>query len=391
MTMNFKEIDDTYVAHTYKRFPLLITSGKGSYVFDDKGKAYLDLTAGIGVNSLGYGYEPLIHGIEKQAEKLIHISNLFYNEQILELAPKMVKRTHMKKVFFQNSGAESNEGAIKVAHKYANDNYQGQRDTILTLVNSFHGRTMETLMATGQDVFHQHFDPFPMGFDYIVANSIDSLHEKVNEHTAAIMLEMIQGEGGVNDLDKAFVAEVQKVCDEKDILLIIDEVQTGIGRTGTFFAYEQFGVHPDIVTFAKGIAGGIPMGGVLLGEKVEDTLDYGLHGSTFAGNPLACAAANVVMDTITPTFLQNVKCKGKHLKARLDAMDKVKSATGLGLMVGVELADGIDVQDVVAKAREKGVLFLTAKTKIRLLPPLTISRSEIDLAMDTLNEILEEM
>ncbi|MGI6067706.1 aspartate aminotransferase family protein [Absicoccus porci] len=389
--MNFKEIDDTYVAHTYKRFPLLITSGKGSYVFDDTGKAYLDLTAGIGVNSLGYGYEPLIHGIEKQAEKLIHISNLFYNEPLLELAPKLVKRTHMKKVFFQNSGAEANEGAIKVAHKYANDHYHGQRDTILTLVNSFHGRTMETLMATGQDVFHHHFDPFPLGFDYIVANSIDSLHEKVNDHTAAIMMEMIQGEGGVNDLDKTFVTEVQKVCDEKDILLIIDEVQTGIGRTGTFFAYEQFGIHPDIVSFAKGIAGGIPMGGVLLSDKVENTLNYGEHGSTFAGNPLACAAANVVLDTITPTFLQNVKCKGKHLKARLEAIDKVKSVTGLGLMVGVELADGIQVQDVISKARENGVLFLTAKNKIRLLPPLTISRSEIDIAMDVLEKILEDM
>ena len=322
MMNKYKEIDDQYIAHCYARFPICIKSGQGAYVFDTEGKKYLDFTAGIGVNGLGYAYQPWVQAVQKQAANLAHISNLFYNEPVLELAQKLVKRTGMSRVFFQNSGAESNEGAIKVAHKYANDTYHGQRNEILTLVNSFHGRTMETLVATGQDVFHQKFDPFPTGFDYVVANSIESLEAKVNEHTEAIMMEMVQGEGGVNALDPAFVQKVQEICDAKDILLIIDEVQTGIGRTGTFFAYEQYGIHPDIVSFAKGIANGIPMGGVLLSEKVKDVINYGDHGSTFAGNPLAAAAANVVMDTMTPTFLEEVKEKLMEVKLVRDELNE---------------------------------------------------------------------
>lgn len=390
MMNKYKEIDDQYIAHCYARFPICIKSGQGAYVFDTEGKKYLDFTAGIGVNGLGYAYQPWVQAVQKQAANLVHISNLFYNEPVLELAQKLVKRTGMSRVFFQNSGAESNEGAIKVAHKYANDTYHGQRNEILTLVNSFHGRTMETLVATGQDVFHQKFDPFPTGFDYVVANSIESLEAKVNEHTEAIMMEMVQGEGGVNALDPAFVQKVQEICDAKDILLIIDEVQTGIGRTGTFFAYEQYGIHPDIVSFAKGIANGIPMGGVLLSEKVKDVINYGDHGSTFAGNPLAAAAANVVMDTMTPTFLEEVKEKGQLIKTSIEKMPHVKSVTGLGMMIGVEL-DGLDAKEVLAQCRDKGVLFLTAKTKIRMLPPLIMTTSEIQEGMKVLQSVLEEM
>lgn len=385
---NFKEIDDKYVAHTYARFPICIKYGEGAYVYDTDLKKYLDFTAGIGVNCLGYAYQPWVCAIQKQASQLAHISNLFYNEPMLQVAEKLVKRTHMNKVFFQNSGAESNEGAIKVAHKYANDHYHGQRNEILTLVNSFHGRTMETLVATGQDAFHDKFGPFPMGFNYVTANDIDDLYEKVNDHTAAIMIEVVQGESGVNPLNHDFVSEIQKVCDEKDILFIVDEVQSGIGRTGTFFAYEQYGVHPDIVTFAKGIANGIPMGGVLLGEKVENTLSYGDHGSTFAGNPLACAGANVVLDAMTPIFLEDVKKKGELLKHRMEKMPHVKAVTGLGMMIGVAF-DDLDVADVLTKTRENGVLFLRAKNKLRLLPPLIMSHGEINTGMDVLENVLK--
>lgn len=387
---NYKEIDDTYLAHTYARFPICIKYGEGSHVYDTDASKYLDFTAGIGVNSLGYGYQPWVSAIQEQVAGLAHISNLFYNEPMLQVAEKLVKLSHMKKVFFQNSGAEANEGAIKVAHKYANDHYHGRRDEILTLVNSFHGRTMETLVATGQDAFHQKFDPFPGGFDYVIADSIDHLYEKVSDQTAAIMIEMVQGEGGVHPLNQDFVTAIQNVCDEKDILLIVDEVQTGIGRTGSLFAYEQFGIHPDVVTFAKGIAGGLPMGGVLLGEKVENTLDYGDHGSTFAGSPLACAGANVVLDTMTSVFLGDVKKKGEVLKARIRQMPHVKSVSGLGMMIGVEF-DGVDVADVLAGTRKKGVLFLRAKDKLRLLPPLVMSYCEIDEGMDILEQVLKEM
>lgn len=386
---NFKEIDDTYVAHTYARFPVLIKYGKGSYVYDEDDKEYLDFTSGIGVNSLGYAYQPWVDAVQDQVSKLVHVSNLFYNEPMLELAEKIVKRTNMSKVFFQNSGAEANEGALKIARKYSNDKYKGQRDTVLTLMNSFHGRTMETLMACGQDVFHKNFEPFPGGFDYIVANDVDSIHEKVTEKTAAILIEMVQGEGGVNNLDPAFVQAIQEVCDEKDILLMVDEVQTGIGRTGTFFAYEPYGIHPDVVTFAKGIAGGIPMGGVLLSEKAKDVFQPGDHGSTFAGNPLACTGANVVLDTLTPEFLQEVQEKGELLKERLLKMPHVTSVSGKGMMLGVSFEDDIKAIDVLNKSREQGVLFLTAKTKLRLLPPLVITKEEINHGMDVLEDILK--
>ena len=390
MVNKYKEIDDQYIAHCYARFPLCIEKGKGAHVYDTDGKEYLDFTSGIGVNSLGYAYQPWVDAVQKQAANLTHISNLFYNKPMLELAEKLVKRTNMARVFFQNSGAEANEGAIKVAHKYANDKYHGQRNEILTLVNSFHGRTMETLMANGQEVFHKNFGPFPTGFDYVEANNIADLEAKVNENTSAIMMEMVQGEGGVNALDQAFVSKVQEICDEKDILLVIDEVQTGIGRTGTFFAYEQFGIHPDVVSFAKGIANGIPMGGVLLSEKVKDVIQPGDHGSTFAGNPLACAGANVVLDTIDDAFLNEVKEKGQLIKDSVKDMPHVVSVSGLGMMIGVEL-DGVEAKDVLAKCRDKGVLFLTAKTKIRMLPPLIMTKEEIQKGMDVLKSVLEEM
>ncbi len=390
MENKIKEMDDQYLAHCYARFPLCIEKGKGSFVYDSEGKEYLDFTSGIGVNSLGYAYQPWVEAVQEQVSKLTHISNLFYTKPMVTLGEKLVKRTNMSRVFFQNSGAEANEGAIKVAHKYANDTYQGQRNEILTLVNSFHGRTMETLMANGQEVFHQKFGPFPPGFNYVEANNIEDLQEKVNEHTSAIMMEMVQGEGGVNALDPIFVQKVQEICDEKDILLIVDEVQTGVGRTGTFFAYEQFGIHPDIVSFAKGIANGIPMGGVLLSEKVKDVIQYGDHGSTFAGNPLACTSAHVVLDTITSEFLDEVKEKGQLIKERLEKMPHVKSVSGLGMMIGVELEEA-EAKEVLAQCRDKGVLFLTAKTKIRMLPPLIMTKDEIQKGMDVLESVLKEI
>ncbi len=390
MEKKIKALDDQYLAHCYARFPLCIEKGQGAYVYDTDGNEYLDFTSGIGVNSLGYAYEPWVKAIQEQVSQLVHISNLFYTKPMVSLGEKLVKRTNMARVFFQNSGAEANEGAIKVAHKYANDTYHGQRNEILTLVNSFHGRTMETLMANGQEVFHQKFGPFPTGFNYVEANNIEDLLQKVNEHTSAIMMEMVQGEGGVNALDVPFVNKVQEICDEKDILLIIDEVQTGIGRTGTFFAYEQFGIHPDIVSFAKGIANGIPMGGVLLSEKVKDVIQYGDHGSTFAGNPLACTSAHVVLDTLNAEFLEEVKEKGQLIKERLEKMPHVKSVSGLGMMIGVEL-EGIEAKEVLSQCRQKGVLFLTAKTKIRMLPPLIMTKEEIQKGMDVLQSVLEEM
>lgn len=384
---NYKEIDDQYVTHTYARFPICIQSGKGSILKDINGKEYIDFTSGIGVNSLGYGNEAWVQAVCQQAQTLGHTSNLFYTNPMLEFAEKFIKKSKMKKVFFANSGAEANEGAIKVARKYANQ--KGKGNTILTLVNSFHGRTMATLSATGQDVFHKDFDPFLEGFLYTKANDIQDLYEHVDDSICAIMMEMVQGEGGVIPLDREYVNEIQKICDQKDILLIIDEVQTGMGRTGTLFAFEQFNLHPDIVTCAKGIASGLPMGAVLFNEKTQDVLMYGDHGSTFGANPIACAAANVVLDTLNDLFLEDVKEKGNLLFQSLQSMPHVQSVSGLGMMIGVSL--DVNVKEVIQKCQDKGVLFLSAKTKLRLLPPLTISKEEIEKGMQILQSVLEEV
>lgn len=385
----FKITDDTYVAHTYARYHLCIEKGEGVYVYDDAGNKYLDFTSGIGVNSLGYANQEWCDAVSKQACTLAHMSNLYYTEPMLTLAKKLCMKSGMKKVFFANSGAEANEGAIKIARKYANTKYNNQRSEIITLVNSFHGRTMETLSATGQDVFHKDFFPFPEGFAYVNANDIQNLHDTISDKTAAIMIEIVQGEGGVIALDEFFLNEIQKICDEKDILLIIDEVQTGIGRTGKLFAYEHYNLHPDLITSAKGLGNGLPIGTVLMNTKCEDVLQYGDHGTTFGGNPIACAGANVVMDKMTPSFIKQVEEKGNYIKERLKNMPRVKKVNGLGMMIGVEL-EHISSRELVNACIRKNVLFLTAKENLRLLPPLTMNKQEINHGLDILENVLSK-
>ncbi|QLB45158.1 aspartate aminotransferase family protein [Mannheimia pernigra] len=387
---NIKQLDKEYIAQTYGRFDLALSHGKGCDVWDVEGKQYLDFTSGIGVNSLGWADDDWLSAITAQAGKLQHTSNLFFTEPSSQLAKKLVSTSGLKRAFFCNSGAEANEGAVKTARKYSHDKYGTGRSTILTLVNSFHGRTISTLAATGQDVFHQHFFPFTDGFEYVPANDIDALKIRLNtDDICAILVEVLQGEGGVCALDNDYLQAVQSLCQEKDLVFIIDEVQTGIGRTGTMFSYQQFGLQPDIVSLAKGLGGGLPIGAFLLGNKVEHTLGKSDHGSTFGGNPVTCAGANVVLDKITPDFLKEVQRKGQSLQQRLNALPKVKSVSGLGLMIGVEFEEGILASDIVTKCIEQGVLFLTAKSKLRLLPPLIISDEQIEQGIKVLKEVLE--
>ncbi|WP_324683600.1 aspartate aminotransferase family protein [Bibersteinia trehalosi] len=384
-----KQLDHTYIAQTYGRFDLALSHAKGCEVWDFEGKRYLDFTSGIGVNSLGWADENWLQAVIHQASTLSHTSNLFYTSPSAQLAEKLVKASGLKRAFFCNSGAEANEGAIKTARKYSVDKYGKNRSTILSLVNSFHGRTISTLAATGQAVFHQHFFPFTQGFEHLEANNLDALTQRLNQNdVCAVMLEIVQGEGGLNSLNADYLQGVQALCQANDILLIIDEVQTGIGRTGKMFAYQHFGLTPDIVTLAKGLGGGLPIGAVLFGEKCEHTLGKSDHGSTFGANPVSCAAANAVMDKLTPDFLAEIARKGEKLKTELTQLPKVKSVSGLGLMLGVEFEEDIQASDVVAKAIEQGVLFLTAKHKLRLLPPLIISDEEITEGLAVLQHIL---
>lgn len=394
MTSNdIKQLDSTYLAQTYGRFNLALSHGKGCDVWDFEGNQYLDFTSGIGVNSLGWADESWLAAVISQASKLAHTSNLFYTEPCATLAKTLVEASGLKRVFFGNSGAEANEGAIKTARKYSNDKYGTGRSTVLSLVNSFHGRTISTLAATGQDVFHQHFFPFTGGFEYTEANNLEQLKARLEQKNdiCAIIFEVVQGEGGVCSLDADYMKGVQALCQEKDLILIIDEVQTGIARTGTMFAYQQFGLQPDIITLAKGLGGGLPIGAFVLGEKVANTLGKSDHGSTFGGNSVSCAAANAVMAKIDNTFLADVARKGEKLKSALLGLPKVKSVSGLGLMIGVEFEEGVKAADVVAKCIEKGVLFLTAKTKLRMLPSLIISDAQIEQGVAVLKEVLESL
>lgn len=388
--MGIKENDAQYIAHTYARNDAVLMHGKGCEVYDEKGKVYLDLTAGIGVNALGYADEEWADAVAKQARMLPHVSNLYYSQPDSDVAKLLCERTGFSKVFFANSGAEANEGAIKVARKYANDHYGDERYEIITLVNSFHGRTITALSATGQDHFHQHFGPFTPGFVYANANDIEDIQSKVSTHTCAIMMELIQGEGGVLPLNQSFVAAVYDICQKQDILMIIDEVQTGVGRCGSLYAYEQFHIQPDIVTTAKALGNVLPIGGVLLSEKVADTLGPGDHGTTFGGNPIACAGAKVVLNRMTPQFLSEVRAKGDYVKQRLSKMPHVVAVNGMGLMRGVVL-DGLAAKDVVTACLQQGVLLLTAKDKLRLLPPLTITMQELERAMDIIEDVLTHM
>ncbi len=380
--------DNDYVLHTYNRNPIVIEKGHGLHAYGPEGQNYLDFTSGIGVNSLGYCDLNWAEAVSKQAHKLQHTSNLYYTAPCSKLAKRLCRRTGMSKVFFGNSGAEANEGAIKAARKYSFDHYGEGRDQIITLVNSFHGRTLATLTATGQDTFHHYFGPFNDGFVYTPAGDIEALTKLVDKQTCAVMLELVQGEGGVVPLDQEYVQAVRSLCDEKDLVLIVDEVQTGVGRTGTFLACEQFNLRPDIVTLAKGLGGGLPIGAVLMNEKVAAGMGPGSHGSTFGGNPVVCAGANVVMDRLDESFLAGVREHAAQLRAGLEKLPHVKAVTGLGLMLGIQFEDGISAADVLAACRERGLLVLTAKTRLRLLPPLVVTAHDIERALIILDEVL---
>ena len=382
--------DNAYVLHTYARSPVALVAGEGMVARDAEGRQYLDFTSGIGVNSLGYCHPAWVRAVAGQAAALQHTSNLYYTKVQADFAQKLCQTAGYEKVFFCNSGAEANECAIKLARKYSFDKYGKGRHKILTLVNSFHGRTLCTLSATGQDVFHNYFFPFVEGFDYVTANDIADLEAKLDDTVCAVMLEYIQGEGGVNALEQAFVDAVFEKCAAKDVLVIADEVQTGVGRTGTFLAGEQFGHKADVTTLAKGIAGGLPMGACLANEKCAGVLGKGSHGSTFGGNPVCCAGGLAVLNTITADgFLAEVRRKAKLLREKLEKLDGVESVSGLGLMIGIALKDKKAI-DVANAALEKGLLVLTAKTKVRLLPPLTITDEEIEKGVAILADVLSK-
>lgn len=386
--MNTKELDNEYVAHSYGRFDVVLKEGKGSTLYDENGKKYIDFGSGIGVTAFGIGDEEWKKAVTDQLDKLQHVSNLYYTSPCAKLAKLLCEKSGMKKVFFANSGAEANEGAIKFARKYSFDKYGEGRSTIITLVNSFHGRTITTLAATGQDSFHTTFGPFTQGFKYCPANDIDALNEMATDDVCAIMFECVQGEGGVNNLDYDFVKAIEKLGRDKDILVVVDEVQTGNGRTGKYFAYQNFEITPDIVSTAKGMAGGLPMGAVLFGEKVKDVVTAGSHGSTFGGNPICAAGACSIVSRIDDAFLESVKEKSEYIKEFLMNIKGIKSVSGMGLMLGVEIEK--DAKTVANQCLEKGLLVLTAKTKIRLLPALNISKTELDEGLNILKEVIEQ-
>lgn len=380
--MTTKELDSKYIANTYARFPIVLDHGKGSLVWDTEGKEYIDMGSGIAVNAFGLADEPWIAAVTAQLGKLQHSSNLYYTEPDALLAEQLCERTGMKKVFFANSGAEANECAIKCARKYAADKYGAdKRYKIVTLVNSFHGRTITTLAATGQDELHQDFQPLTDGFLYTPANDCAALKTLVegDDAIAAIMFELVQGEGGVTPLTQEFVDCIAEICAGRDILMVCDEVQTGNGRTGSLYAWMQYGIVPDIMSTAKGLGGGLPIGACLFGEKTEHTLTAGTHGSTFGGNPAVCAGALNILSRIDDALLAEVKAKSEYIKRALDGAPGVESVAGLGLMLGIKTTKPLN--DVVAACRENGVLVLTAHGKMRLLPALNIPMELVENAI----------
>ncbi len=390
--MNFDNIKNSYdesIAPTYARFPLCITNGKGALCYDIDGNEYIDFTTGIGVNSLGFCDDGWSLAVAEQAAKLNHTSNLYYTLPGIELAKLLCERTGYSNIFYANSGAEANEGAIKAARKYSFDKYGEGRSEIITLVNSFHGRTVTTLAATGQDSFHNYFFPFTDGFSHCPAGDIDALTSAISDKTCAVMIEFVQGEGGVISLDKKYVDGVAKLCKDKDILLIADEVQTGIGRTGKLLASQHYDILPDITSLAKGLGGGMPIGGVLFNEKMSAVLSAGTHGSTFGGNPISAAAALYTLGKIDDTMLKDVAAKGEHIKKRLLTMKNVNAVDGLGMMIGVNVAPLVAV-DIVKAGIDKGLLLLTAKEKVRMLPPLNIPMDILDKGLDIFEELLAQ-
>ncbi len=384
--MDIKALDTEFIAGTYKRNPLIAVSGKGAAIYDENGREYIDLGSGIAVNSFGVNDEVWVAAVEEQLHKLQHISNLYYTQPQAELAQMLCGATGMNKVFFGNSGAEANECAIKCARKYSNDKYGMGRSTIITLKNSFHGRTLATLSATGQEAMHVHFAPFLDGFRNAEANDYPAMEALCDDSVCAVMLELVQGESGVNVLDKDYVAAVAKLCNERDILLIIDEVQTGNGRTGSLYAFSQFGIVPDIVTTAKGLGGGLPLGACLIGEKAQNTLSAGTHGSTFGGNPICTAGAVSIIQRLDEAFLAGVREKSEFIRSKLEGANGVKSISGLGLMLGIETEK--PASEIVTQCMEQGVLVLTAKNKIRLLPPLNIEFELLEKAINILKGVI---
>ncbi|MBR3147073.1 MAG: aminotransferase class III-fold pyridoxal phosphate-dependent enzyme [Eubacterium sp.] len=406
--MTFEEIrnnDKKYIVNMYGRFDMAVDHAEGATVFDVEGRKYIDMTAGIGVVSMGYADPGWIKAVSGQLEKYQHVSNLFYQEPGAELAEELVRRTGMSKALFVNSGSEANEAAFKIARKYGNtaakgtgkpgkmefsygvfkgkapESFDKGRNAIISLRDSFHGRTIAAITATGQEKYHKYFDPFAPGFYYADPGDLSGLKELADEvYPCAVVMELVQGEGGVNVLDKEFVKGVEKLCRERDIALIADEVQTGIGRTGSLFAFQQYDIKPDMVTFAKGIGNGLPIGGVICSDKYADVLEPGDHGCTYGMNPVCCSGASYVLSRIDDPFLAGVREKGEYIRERLEAFSEVEKTTGLGLMIGVVLKS-MDPSEACVKLLENGVMTLTAGNKVRLLPPLVISYEEIDEAM----------
>ena len=389
-SQEIKSLTNQYVMNTYGRNDVAIDHGKGAKLYSPEGREYIDFTSGIGVCDLGYGNEAWADAVYQQAKKVGHTSHLFYTEPCARLAEKLCKRTGMSNVFFASGGGEANEGMIKLARKYSFDKYGKGRATIITLKNSFHGRTMATLTATGQERFHNYFFPFVEGFRFAEANSMDSLKETAGDDTCAVMMELVQGEGGVLPLDQEYVSAVAKLCAEKDWLLLVDEVQTGVGRTGSLFAFQQYGILPDVCSFAKGIAGGLPMSGIMANEKCRNVLTPGTHATTFGANPVCGAAALVVQDVLTDEFLQEVQKKGAYLREQIEAMNLpcFGKTRGLGLMIGIEVAEGYENGKLAAALADAGLLVLTAGPGMRLLPPLVITKEEMDAGLAIMKKTL---
>ena len=391
--MNYEEIkslDEQYVIQSYGRFPVAVDHGKGATLWDTEGKEYIDFAAGIAVSSLGYGNSGWVNAITRQAAKLGHISNLFYSEPYVKVAEKLCTRTGMSGVMFGNSGAEANEAMIKLARKYSFDKYGKGRGTIITLRNSFHGRTITTLSATGQEKFHNYFFPFTEGFRFAEANDMDSIEAVAGHDVCGIMFELVQGEGGVLPLDQEFVDKVADLCAKRDWLLLIDEVQTGVGRTGSLFAFQQYGIQPDVVSFAKGIAGGLPFGGIMANEKCRNVFTAGTHGTTFGGNPVAAAAACYVLDSMDDEFLQAVQEKADYLRRGIEELGIpcLGATRGMGLMIGIEVKGEKTNRELAAKLIDNGLLCLTAGPGLRLLPPLVITKEEMDKGLAIMKETL---
>ena len=387
--MNTKQLDNEYVAHSYGRLPLEIVSGKGSLCYDENGKEYIDLGSGIAVNTFGFSDAEWVEAVKNQLDAYAHTSNYYYTSPCAKLAQMICEATGMKKVFFSNSGGEANECMIKAARRYSFLKYGKGRHTIITLKNSFHGRTITTLSATGQDSFHTEFDPFTEGFVYAEANNFDDVVRLTEENNVCgIMMEVVQGEGGVYVLTKEFVSKVAALCEEKDILLMIDEVQTGNGRTGELYGYMNYGIKPDIFSTAKGLGGGLPIGATVFGEKCQDTYTPGSHGSTFGGNPISAAAACNVFGRLTPELLAGVKERNEIIVNALKDLDGVEEISGLGLMLGVKCKK--EAKEIMLGCLERGLMVLTAKEKVRLLPPLNIDIETLTKGLNILTEVISQ-